>query len=56
LEDLGVDGKIVFKWIFEKYDGRVQTGFFWLRLDPVEGSCEHSNKPLGSMKGGDFPE
>jgi hypothetical protein len=30
------------------------TGFNWLRLGPVAGSCEHGNEPSGSIKGGAF--
>jgi hypothetical protein len=39
-----------FKWILEKYDGRVWTGSIWLRIETSGGSCEHGNEPLGSIK------
>jgi hypothetical protein len=28
----------------------VWTGLSWLRIGPVEGSCEHGNEPSGSIK------
>jgi hypothetical protein len=32
LDDLGVDGSGVLKYIFKKWDGWVWTGFIWLRI------------------------
>jgi hypothetical protein len=31
LQDLGVDGRIILKRIFKKWDGAAWTGFIWLR-------------------------
>jgi hypothetical protein len=35
-EDLDISGKIL-KWILEKQDGVVWTGFFWLRIETSAG-------------------
>jgi hypothetical protein len=32
LEDLGVDGRIILKYIFQKWDGEAWTGLLWLRI------------------------
>jgi hypothetical protein len=32
LEDPGVDGRIILKWIFERFDGCAWTGSIWLRI------------------------
>jgi len=32
LEDAGMDGKIILRSIFRKWDGVAWTGFIWLRI------------------------
>jgi hypothetical protein len=32
LEDTDVDGRIILKWIFERFDGEAWTGSIWLRI------------------------
>jgi len=36
LEDSGVDGKIILRWIFKKLHGGT-TGLFWLRIGKCGG-------------------
>jgi hypothetical protein len=36
-EDQGVDGRIVLRWIFRKWDLGVWTGLSWLRIETVGG-------------------
>jgi hypothetical protein len=54
LEDPGIDGRVILKWISKKWDG----GIDWIGLaqnnDKMAGSCECSNEPLGSIKFGEF--
>jgi hypothetical protein len=32
LEDVGVDGRIILKYIFKKWDGEALIGLIWLRI------------------------
>ena len=54
LGDLGVDGRIILRWVFWKWDVEVwlyQAGWGY---GEVAGSCEYSNELLGSLKCGNF--
>jgi hypothetical protein len=55
-ENLSVAGRIILKWILGKLGLGVLIGFIWLRIKRIVGSCEHFNEPLGSIKGGEFPD
>ena len=49
LEYLGVDGRIIVKLIFDKWD-EAFTGLIWLRIGSGGGSCECGNEPSSSIK------
>jgi hypothetical protein len=51
LEDVGVDGKILLEFILGEWCGLYSSGS---GQGLVAGRCEHCNKPLGSIKGGEF--
>jgi hypothetical protein len=54
LEYLGIDGRIILKCIFMKWDG---GGMDWINLAQdrqAVGVCECSNEPSGSIKCGEF--
>jgi hypothetical protein len=52
--DPGVDGRIILRWIFKKWDVGVWTGLSWLRIGQVVGTCECGNEPSGSIIFGEF--
>ena len=55
LEDIGVDGKIILKWIFKKWDEEPWAQFLWLSVGTgVAGACEYGNEHSGSIKCGQF--
>jgi hypothetical protein len=49
-EDLGIDGKIILKWIFRIVGEGLDSSGSGL----VAGSCEHGNEPSGFIKGREF--
>jgi hypothetical protein len=41
LEDLGIDWRIILKWILKKYDGWIQTAYMWHSTDTSGGLLQH---------------
>jgi hypothetical protein len=50
LEDPGVDGRIIIRWIFRHWDVGVWTVSIWLRIGQVAGTCECGNEPSDCIK------
>jgi hypothetical protein len=50
LEDLGLDWRILLKWIFKKWDGKAWTGLMGLRTRTGAGGCACGNVLLGFVK------
>jgi hypothetical protein len=54
LEEPGVDGSIILRRIFRKWDVGAWTGSSWHRIEQVAGACECSTERSGSIKCGEF--
>ena len=52
--DEDVNGRIILRWIFRKWEGVVGTGWGWLRIGRVGGACEYGDELLSSIKCGEF--
>jgi hypothetical protein len=54
LEDPGLDGRIIIKWIFRKWNvglGLDRSGSGWVQ---VAGTCECGNEPSGFINCGEY--
>jgi hypothetical protein len=56
LEDLGLDGKIVLKWILEKWDGGLGLDRSVSGQGQVAGCFKCGDEPYGSINCGEFLE
>jgi len=54
LEEPGIDGRIILRWIFRKWDVVACTGSVWLRMWTGGSTCEWGNELFGSTKCGEF--
>ena len=53
LADLGVNGRIIFKWIFKTQE-QASKDLSSSKYGQVAGSCEHGNEPLSSINERNF--
>jgi hypothetical protein len=54
LEDPGIDGRIILRWMFRKLDVSAWTGLMCLRIGTGDSTCKRGNEPSGSMQCGEF--
>ena len=54
LNDPRLDGRIILRWIFRKWDGGAWTALIWLRIRTGEGTLKSGNECSGSIKCGQF--
>jgi hypothetical protein len=52
--DPDVDGRIILRWIFRKWEGVVGTGWSWLRIGRGGSTCEYGDELSGSIKCEEF--
>jgi hypothetical protein len=50
LEDLGVDRRIIIKWLRNTWNRVVRIGLIWIKIGMVAGCCECGNKTSGFPK------
>jgi hypothetical protein len=53
LEDLNVDRRIILEWILETQDGKLWTGFIWVRIETSSGLFVNTIMNL-RVQGGNF--
>jgi len=54
LEDPGVDGRLILRWFFRKWNMGLWTGSSWLMVGQVTEIFECGNELSGSIKYGEF--
>jgi hypothetical protein len=54
LEYLGIVERMILKWTFKMWAGRVWTELVWFRIETAGRLLRISDKPLGSMKCEEF--
>jgi hypothetical protein len=54
LGDPGIDGRIILRWIFRKWDVGYGLDHFGPKQGQVTGTRACSNEPSGSIKCGEF--
>jgi hypothetical protein len=52
--DPDVDGRIILRWIFRKWEWVVGTGWSGLRIGTGGGNFEYGNELSGSVNAGNF--
>jgi hypothetical protein len=54
LEDPDLDGRIILRRIFRKWNWGACTGLIWLKIEAGGGTCKCGDEPSGSIKCGAF--